>query len=74
MRNVMYRCCHFHFTTVIFTSLGTGYVLDGQGFDSRQDQENFLFSTAFRPALRPHLALYPMGTRGSFPGGKDAGA
>jgi hypothetical protein len=26
-----------------------------------------------RPALEPHLASFPMGTRGSFPGSKAAG-
>jgi hypothetical protein len=31
----------------------TGYGLDGQGFDSRQKQEIFLYSAASRPVLGP---------------------
>jgi hypothetical protein len=34
----------------------------------------FLFTTASRTVLGAHPASYPMGTRGSFPGGKAAGA
>jgi hypothetical protein len=33
---------------------------------------DFLYSTASRPALEPHPALYLMGTEGPSPGGKGA--
>jgi hypothetical protein len=38
------------------SSLGiaTGYGLDGQGFDSRECQEIFLYSTASRPVVGPN--------------------
>jgi hypothetical protein len=36
--------------------------------------KNFLFSTLSRPTLGVHPTSYPMGTGGSFPGGKAAGA
>jgi hypothetical protein len=39
-------------------------------FDFRQGKR--FFSAAFRPALGPHPASYPMGTGGSFPRGKAA--
>jgi hypothetical protein len=32
------------------------------GFGSRRRQDFFLFSTASRPAPKPHPASYPMGT------------
>jgi hypothetical protein len=40
------------------------------GFDSRRGLGIFLFTTASTTVLGP---TYPMGTRGSFPGGKAAG-
>jgi hypothetical protein len=43
-------------------------------WESRQGLGIFLFTTASKPALRGHSASYPMGTRGSFPEGKAAGA
>jgi hypothetical protein len=50
-----------------------GYRLDDQGFESRQALEIFLF-TRVQTGTGAHLASYPIGTRGSFPGGKAAGA
>jgi hypothetical protein len=43
------------------------------GFDSRQGQAIIICSTATRPALKP-IQYCLMGTKGSFPGGKAAGA
>jgi len=34
----------------------------------------FSYTTASKPALVAYPAFYPTGTRGSFPGGKAAGA
>jgi hypothetical protein len=51
----------------------TGWTIGVLGFDSRRGLGIFLFTTASRPAVS-HPASYPMGIRGSFPGGKAAGA
>jgi hypothetical protein len=40
------------FSGFLSVSLVTGYTLGGHGFDSRQGQEIFLFSTSSRPSLR----------------------
>jgi len=50
-----------------------GYTLDDRGFESRQGWE--FFSSPPRPEqLWDPPASYPMGTGGSFPGAKAAGA
>jgi hypothetical protein len=48
-----------------------GYGTEMEEFESRQEQEISLFSTASRPNLGP--TSYPLGTVGYFPGGKVAG-
>jgi hypothetical protein len=50
--------------------------LGDRGFESREGLRIFLLTTASRPSLGSgiHPKSYPMGTRGSFPGGKAAGA
>jgi hypothetical protein len=48
------------------------YGLDNRGFESRQGLEIFLFTTASRLALGPTQP--PMGTGGSLPESKAAGA
>jgi hypothetical protein len=50
----------------------TGWTIGVLGFDSRREVGIFLFTTASRTALGPTQP--PLGTRGSFPGGKAAGA
>jgi len=42
-------------------------------FDFQQGLGISLFTAASRMALGGHPASYPMGTRGSFPGGKMVG-
>jgi hypothetical protein len=49
-----------------------GYGLDDRGFESRQGLGIFLFTTVSRPALGPTQPHYPLGTRGSFHGCKEA--
>jgi hypothetical protein len=55
--------------------IALGYGLDGRGSRVRfpAGAGNFFFTTAVsRLALRPPPSSYPVGTRGSFPGGKAA--
>jgi hypothetical protein len=53
----------------------TGYGPDNQRveFDSQSGQEFSLFHI-IQTGFGAHTASYPMGTRGSFPGGKAASA
>jgi hypothetical protein len=44
------------------------------GFDYRQGQEIFLYSTVSKLALDTIYASYPMGSEGLFVGDNDAGA
>jgi hypothetical protein len=50
-----------------------GYGLDDPGFESRQGLNSFLRHSV-QTGFGVYPASYPMGTRGSFPGGKAAGA
>jgi hypothetical protein len=52
---------------------GHGWTTEGSEFESRQGQE-FSLLHVVQTGSAAHPALYPMGTRGSFPGGKAAGA
>jgi hypothetical protein len=52
----------------------TGWTIGVLGFYSWLRLGIFLFTTASRTTLGAHPVSYPMGTRGSFPGGKAAGA
>jgi hypothetical protein len=52
--------------------IALGYGLNDRGFESREELGIFLFTTVSRQALGP--ASYRMGMRGSFSGGKAAGA
>jgi hypothetical protein len=54
--------------------IALGYGLDFRVFKSRQELGNFLFTTVSRQVLGAHPAFYPVGTRGSVPGSKAAGA
>jgi hypothetical protein len=81
--NTLRLICYFHLMypqrgmrswdspVSVVTSPQAGQV----GFDSRQGQELFLFATASRLSLGPlPPSLLSNGYRGSFPGGKAAGA
>jgi hypothetical protein len=46
----------------------------GLGFDSRRGLGIFSLHHRIQKDSGAHPASYPMGTRGSFPGGKAAGA
>jgi hypothetical protein len=48
--------------------------LDDRGFESRQGLGIFLFTTVSSPGTGTYPASYPMGIRGSYLGGKAAGA
>jgi hypothetical protein len=51
----------------------TGYRLDDRGVGVRVPVGSRIFSSPCRPDRSgAHLASYPMGTGGSFPGGKAA--
>jgi hypothetical protein len=56
--------------------IATGYELDDQEVRVQVPIGSRIFSSPCCPDRRPgaHSASYPMGTRGSFPGGKVAGA
>jgi hypothetical protein len=53
-----------------------GYGLDDRGSRARfpAGAENFSLHHRVQNGSGAHLASYPIGTRGSFPGGKAAGA
>jgi hypothetical protein len=53
--------------------LTTGWTTKGSEFESRQRQE-FSLLYVVQTGSGVHLTSYPMGTGGSFPGGKAAGA
>jgi hypothetical protein len=55
------------------SGIALGYGLDNWGFESRQGLGIFLFTTAVQTGSGAHPVSYPVGTRGSFPGGKAAG-
>jgi hypothetical protein len=55
----------------ISVGIATGYRLDGPGSIPGRARS---FSTAARPALGSTPPPHPVGTGGSFPGGKAAGA
>jgi hypothetical protein len=50
-----------------------GWTTEGSEFESRQGQE-FSLLHVVQAGSGAHPTSYPMGTRGSFPGGKAAGA
>jgi hypothetical protein len=52
----------------------TGYGMEDRGFGVRVPEGSRIFSTSSRLALGVHPTSYPMGTGGSFPGGKAARA
>jgi hypothetical protein len=56
--------------------IALGYRLDDRGSRVRFPGGGWEFSLHHRVqnGSEPHSASYPMGTRGSFPGGKAAGA
>jgi hypothetical protein len=56
--------------------IALGYGLDDRGSRVRfpVGAENFSLSHRVQNGSGAHPAFYPMGTRGSFPGGKAAGA
>jgi hypothetical protein len=56
--------------------IALGYGLDDQGFGVRFPAGTGNFSLHYRVQNGPgaHPPYYPMGNRGSFPGGKAAGA
>jgi hypothetical protein len=56
--------------------IATGYGLDDRGVGIRVPVGSRIFSSPRRPdrSSVAHQASYPMGTGGSFPGGKVAGA
>jgi hypothetical protein len=49
-----------------------GYGLDDQGLETRQELENSPHSR-IQTGSGAHPTSYPVGTRGSFSGGKEAG-
>jgi hypothetical protein len=53
-----------------------GYGLDDRGYKVRfpAGAESFSLHHRVQNCSGTHLSSYPMGTRGSFPGGKEAGA
>jgi hypothetical protein len=53
--------------------LATGWTIEGSEFKSQQDQE-FSLLHVVQIGCGVHPTSYPMGTGGSFPGGKAAGA
>jgi hypothetical protein len=53
--------------------LATGWTTEGSEFESRQSQELSLLHVV-QTGSGAHPASYPMGTGGSFSGGKAAGA
>jgi hypothetical protein len=53
--------------------LATGWTTEGSEFESRYDQE-FSFLHVVQTGSGVNPISYPMGTRGSFPGGKATGA
>jgi hypothetical protein len=57
-------------------SIGLGYGLDDRGSRVRLPTEagNFSLHHRVQNGSGAHPASYPMGTRGSFPGGKAVGA
>jgi hypothetical protein len=57
-------------------SIALGYRLDDQGSEVQFPAEagNFSLHHCIQKGSGAHPASYPMGTRGSFPGGKAAGA
>jgi len=57
-----------------FIHWAVGWTIRILGLDSWWGLGIFLFTTTSRTALEVHSASYPLGTRGSFPGGKAAGA
>jgi hypothetical protein len=54
----------------LYSDYATYWMTKESEFDSRQGQDIFLFSTAFRPVLGP---TQPPNQWGDFPGGKAAG-
>jgi hypothetical protein len=56
--------------------IALGYGLDGQGSRVRfpEGAGNFSLHHRVQNGSGDHSVSYPMGTRGSFPGGKAAGA
>jgi hypothetical protein len=54
--------------------IGLGYELDDRGVRVPAGAGNFSLHHRVQNGSGAHPASYPMGTRGSFPGGKAAGA
>jgi hypothetical protein len=59
-----------------FVGVALGYGLDDRGsrFRFAAGAENFSLHRRVQNGSEAHADSYPMGTRGSFPGGKAAGA
>jgi hypothetical protein len=67
--------CHFSKSRDSSVSIALGYGLDGHGSKVRllAGAVNFSLHHRVQNGSGAHPASYPMGTRGSFPGGKPAG-
>jgi len=50
----------------------TGWTIGVLGFDSWRGAENFSLHHRIQNGTGAHTASYPMGNRGSYPGGKAA--
>jgi hypothetical protein len=64
---------HYKINSCIYTGVGICYGLKGRG-STPGSGKIFVFSTVSRPVLGLHPASHQMGTEGSFPGSKTAGA
>jgi hypothetical protein len=72
---LLFYLIHFYFVQIkVIADITTtyGWTTEGSEFDSRLSQE-FSLLHVVRTGSGAHPASYPMGTGGSFPGGKAAG-
>jgi hypothetical protein len=80
VRQFTILCCiqvtHILPLYLILVGIALGYGLDnrGSGFPITAGAGNFPLSHRVQNGSGAHPASYPMGTRGSFPGGKAAGS
>jgi len=65
-----------HYNNNEYPPIATGYGLDDRGSRVRFPAEvgNFSLHHRVQNCLGAHRASYPMGKKGSFPGGKAAGS
>jgi hypothetical protein len=75
---IVMKCCVRNLPRVLLRSVGIalGYGLDDRGSRVRfpEGAGNFSFHHRVQKGSGAHTASYPMGTRGSFPESKAAGA